>query len=47
MRDSTPPGAKNWWSEASFPLGAEPTDGEEEAGWEDMATEVSIIKVLS
>src|ERR1700687_469972 len=43
VRDKTPPGAKNWYNEASLPLAAERFAEVEDAGWELKATGVSII----
>jgi GTP-binding protein len=42
VRESTPPGAKNWYRDASLPLGAG-LDVAGDTGWEPKATGVSII----
>src|ERR1035437_7997062 len=45
VRDRTPPGAKNWYREASLPLGAGRFGEAEGAGWELKGTGVSIIAI--
>src|ERR1700680_3587293 len=45
VRESTPPGAKNWWSDAALPSGVAGLAVAEGAGWELRAIGVSIIRV--
>src|SRR5450631_3814897 len=45
VRESTPPGAKNWYREASFPLGEGRLGEAGGAGWELKVTGVSIIAI--
>src|ERR1035438_7291465 len=45
VRESTPPGAKNWYRDASFPLGEGRLGEAGGAGWELKVTGVSIIAI--